>query len=100
MSVDIRNKLAIHAKRKTIQPKDMQLLRDLWKQIDHESSIGHPDAATQHAHGLAYNKEVRKRAVNLEKDKILARNLRQQGKPLTAYLRGSLKGVKEFFPAK
>src|SRR5271169_5972736 len=41
--IDTRNKLAIHAKRKTIQPKDMQLLRDLWKQIDPESSIGHPD---------------------------------------------------------
>ena len=31
---------------------------------------------------------------------IVARRLKQQGKPLTAYLRSSLKGIKEFFPVR
>jgi len=39
-AVDCRNKLAIHAKRVTIQPKDMSLLRDLWHSIDPTSSMG------------------------------------------------------------
>jgi len=34
------NKIAIHAKRKTIMDHDMQLLRDLWKSIAPESAIG------------------------------------------------------------
>ena len=38
--VDYRNKLAIHAKRVTIQAKDMSLLRDLWHSIDPLSPIG------------------------------------------------------------
>ena len=38
--VDYRNKLAIHAKRVTIQAKDMSLLRDLWHSIDLLSPIG------------------------------------------------------------
>ena len=32
--IDYRNKLAIHAKRVTIQAKDMSLLRELWYSID------------------------------------------------------------------
>ena len=40
--VDYRNKLAIHAKRVTIQPKDMSLLRELWHSIDPVSPIGDP----------------------------------------------------------
>ena len=35
-----RNKIAIHAKRKTIMDHDMQPLRDLWKSIAPESAIG------------------------------------------------------------
>src|SRR5271170_5023592 len=35
-----RNKIAIHAKRKTIMDHDMQLLRDLWKTIAPESAVG------------------------------------------------------------
>jgi len=37
--VDYRNKLAIHAKRVTIQAKDMSLLWELWHSIDPVSSI-------------------------------------------------------------
>jgi histone H3/H4 len=40
--IDYRNKLAIHAKRVTIQPKDMSLLRELWHSIDPMSPIGDP----------------------------------------------------------
>jgi histone H3/H4 len=40
--VDCRNKLAIHAKRVTIQPKDMSLLRDLWHSIDPTSPMADP----------------------------------------------------------
>ena len=40
--VDYRNKLAIHAKHVTIQPKDMSLLRELWHSIDPMSPIGDP----------------------------------------------------------
>src|SRR5436190_21996508 len=40
--VDYRNKLAIHAKRVTIQPKDMSLLWELWHSIDPVSPIGDP----------------------------------------------------------
>ena len=39
----LRNKLAIHAKRQTIMPHDMSLLRDLWQQIAPESAIGADD---------------------------------------------------------
>jgi len=39
---DYRNKLAIHAKRVTIQAKDMSLLRELWHSIDPVSPIGDP----------------------------------------------------------
>src|SRR5271155_325256 len=35
-----RNKIAIHAKRKTIMDHDMQLLQDLWKTIAPESAVG------------------------------------------------------------
>jgi len=35
-----RQKLAIHAKRQTIQRKDMQCLHDIWKTIDPESPLG------------------------------------------------------------
>ena len=41
-AVDCRNKLAIHAKHVTIQPKDMSLLRDLWHSIDPTSPMGDP----------------------------------------------------------
>ena len=41
-AADCRNKLAIHAKRVTIQPKDMSLLRDLWHSIDPTSPMGDP----------------------------------------------------------
>ena len=40
--IDYRNKLAIHAKHVTIQPKDMSLLRELWHSIDPVSPIGDP----------------------------------------------------------
>ena len=40
----LRNKLAIHAKRQTIMPHDMSLLRDLWQRIAPESAIGADDA--------------------------------------------------------
>src|SRR5579859_108410 len=35
-----RNKIAIHAKQKTIMDHDMQLLQDLWKTIVLESAVG------------------------------------------------------------
>jgi len=38
--------LAIHAKRVTIMQKDMQLLRDLWRRINPDSAIGHPNEDT------------------------------------------------------
>src|SRR5204863_7957484 len=38
--IDYRNKLAIHAKRVTIQAKDMSLLRELWHSIDPVFPIG------------------------------------------------------------
>ena len=60
--------------------------------------IGHPNVATQQAYGLTYNKEVKKHVANLKKDKILACRLIQHGKSLMAYLRSSLKSIKEFFP--
>ena len=41
-----RNKLAIHAKRVTVKPEDMRLLRDLWMTIDPTSSIGQPYGPT------------------------------------------------------
>ena len=40
--IDYRNKLAIHAKRVTIQAKDMSLLWELWHSIDPVSPIGDP----------------------------------------------------------
>ena len=40
--IDYRNELAIHAKRVTIQAKDMSLLRELWHSIDPVSPIGDP----------------------------------------------------------
>jgi len=45
--VDYRNKLAIHAKRVTIQAKDMSLLRELWHSIDPVSPIGDPTEQRQ-----------------------------------------------------
>jgi len=46
-AIDYRNKLAIHAKHITIQPKDMSLLRDLWHSIDPASPIGDPTMQRQ-----------------------------------------------------
>jgi len=42
-----RQKLAIHAKRQTVMPKDMQCLCDLWKTIDPTSPIGHESKLAQ-----------------------------------------------------
>jgi histone H3/H4 len=54
---DIRNKLAVHAKRVTIQPTDIHLLRDLWKTIDKDSPIGCVDAATSDTRHAAFQAE-------------------------------------------
>ena len=43
ISLILRNQLAIHAKRQTIKPHDMALLRSLWERIDPKSAIGADD---------------------------------------------------------
>ena len=40
--------MAIHAKRTTIMPRDMQLLRDMWRRINPDCAIGAPNQDTEH----------------------------------------------------
>ena len=55
-----RNKLAIHAKRQTIMPHDMQLLWNLWRRISPESAIGADDADTVRAKRVWQEQERRR----------------------------------------
>jgi len=93
---DIRNKLAIHAKRVTIQPRDMHLLRDIWNTIDGDCAIGAEDTATKNAKLAALRMEQKRRKKQIARDLVKARRMRALGKPLTKYLRHSLAGQVEF----
>jgi len=56
---DYSNKIAIHAKRRTIMHHDMQLLRDLWTTIAPESAIGADSRDTREQNELKRVREAR-----------------------------------------
>jgi len=58
--LDDRQKLAIHAKRQTVMPKDMEILRDLWQTIDPTCTIGYPSSLTTRSNELRRAEAQRK----------------------------------------
>jgi len=67
MTLITSNKIAIHAKRRTIMHHDMQLLRDLWKTIAPESAIGADSADTCEQNKLRRAKETHLKARQIQK---------------------------------
>lgn len=76
----ISNLFAIHAKRVTVKPVDMQLLRDLWKRISPDSAIGADNQDTIRARQVAdkIQRDQALKAVSGLKTKIV--RLRREGR--------------------
>ena len=67
-----RNKIAIHAKHRTVMNHDMQLLRDLWKTIAPESAIGadSKDTREQKEFWQAREARLKARQVQAMRDRV------------------------------
>ena len=75
----MRNKIAIHTKRSTVMPRDMQLLRDLWRYIDPTCAMADDSVSKRESQGYI-KKESRRLvgAVGIAKNKV--EQLRQTGR--------------------